>query len=233
MPANFTGIAKGALDVATCSPDLVKKMSSKKPKILLIDDELINIKILADILKDDYEVVFAASGPEGIRLASESIPDLILLDVMMPEMDGYEVCAQLQKNARTAAIPVIFVTALGSTEHEVKGLDAGAIDYLTKPVKPAVVQARLRNQLEYKNTLLATANAKPEQAPESEALSSRQKEIYGWVQAGKTNWEIARIIGCSEDNVKYHMKKILRIFGSYSRTQVAARHVRIDPLEKK
>ena len=208
-------------------------MPAKKPTILLVDDELINIKILADILKSNYEVVFATGGQDGVRMASELIPDVILLDVMMPDMDGYEVCAQLQKNVHTAAIPVIFVTALSSTEHEVKGLDAGAIDYVTKPVQPSVVQARVRNQLEYKNLLLASANAKPSELPESDALSSRQKEIYGWVQAGKTNWEIARIIGCSENNVKYHMKKIMRIFGSYNRTQVAARHVRLDAQEKK
>ena len=208
-------------------------MSVKKSRVLLIDDELINIKILAEILRDDYEVVFASSGPEGVRLALESTPDVILLDVMMPDMDGYEVCAQLQNDPRTATIPVIFVTALNSTEQEVKGLEAGAIDYVTKPVKPAIVKARLHNQLEFKNAILASAATTQSDELGSEELSCRQKEIFGWVQAGKTNWEIARIIGCSENNVKYHMKKILRIFGSYNRTQVAAKRIRVDGPEKK
>ena len=207
-------------------------MSPRKPKVLLIDDELINIKILADVLKGDYEVVFANDGLEGIRIATESVPDLILLDVMMPGMDGYAVCERLQQNPRTSAIPVIFVTALTAAEQEIKGLEAGAIDYVTKPIRPAAVKARVASQIEYKNTLLAST---PEQDEVQglEELSSRQKEIFGWVQAGKTNWEIARIIGCSENNVKYHMKKILRIFGSYNRTQVAAKHVRITPQDTK
>ncbi len=207
--------------------------SKKKSTILLVDDELINIKILADILKDEYEVLFAVSGEEGIRVASELNPDLILLDVMMPDMDGYEVCTRLQNDARTDAIPIIFVTALSSTEQEIKGLESGAIDYVTKPVNGDVVKARIRSQLEYKSTLLSSSLSEKPADQEVDAMTSRQREIFGWVKAGKTNWEIARIIGCSEENVKYHMKKILRILGSYNRTQAAAGNPRRTPPEKK
>ena len=194
----------------------------RKYKVLLVDDELINIKILSDVLKDEYEVVFATRGEEGIQRAIDASPDVILLDVMMPEMDGYEVCLRLRGDARTSAIPVIFVTALGSAASEVKGLDTGAIDYVTKPIHGDVVKARIRNHLKYRNALL-TASAVAEFADsESLEMTERQKEIFGWVKKGKTNWEIARIIGCSEENVKYHMKNILRIMGSYNRTQAVA-----------
>jgi len=194
----------------------------QKYKVLLVDDELINIKILSDVLKDEYEVVFATRGEEGIQRAIDARPDVILLDVMMPEMDGYAVCLRLLGDARTAAIPVIFVTALGSTEHELRGLQTGAIDYVTKPIHGDIVKARIRNHLKYKNALLASSAATQSADHGTEAMTERQKEIFGWVKKGKTNWEIARIVGCSEENVKYHMKNILRIMGSCNRTQAAA-----------
>jgi len=196
----------------------------KKHTVLLVDDELINIKILSDVLKDEFNVVFATGAEEGIFRAIESKPDIILLDIMMPDMDGYEVCARLQSDARTAKIPVIFVTALGTTAQEVKGLDTGAIDYVTKPINGDIVKARIRNHLKYKNAILASMI--PEQSVDHamESMTARQREIFEWVKKGKTNWEIARIIGCSEENIKYHMKNILRILGSYNRTQAVASH---------
>ncbi len=203
--------------------------SNKAHSVLLVDDELINIKILSDVLKDEFDVMFATSGEEGIRLAHELQPDVILLDVMMPVMDGYEVCAKLQSDARTASIPIIFVTALGSPVQELKGLDAGAIDYVTKPINGGVVKARIRNHLKYKEIILAAANA---EGPDDQAVASmteRQREIFEWVKLGKTNWEISKILGCSEENIKYHMKNILRILGSYNRTQAAVRHAGKKP----
>ena len=202
---------------------------AKKYSVLLVDDELINIKILSDVLKDEYDVVFATGAEEGIYRAIESKPDIILLDIMMPEMDGYEVCARLQSDARTAKIPVIFVTALGSPAHEVRGLDTGAIDYVTKPINGDIVKARIRNHLKYKQAVLASLI--PEQLVDHamDSMTERQREIFEWVKKGKTNWEIARIIGCSEENIKYHMKNILRILGSYNRTQAVASHPHKQP----
>ena len=195
--------------------------------VLLIDDEVVNIKILSDVLKEDYEVIFATSGEEGLRRAAESSPDIILLDIMMPDMDGYAVCLQLQENPRTAEIPVVYVTALGSTAQEVKGLNSGAIDYITKPINGEIVKARIRNHLRFRRALQAASEV---DAPEDERrgkMTERQREIFRWVREGKkSNWEIAKIIGCSEENVKYHMKNILRIMGSYNRTQAVATHVR-------
>ena len=193
--------------------------------VLLIDDELVNIKILSDILKGEYEVIFATSGEEGVHRAVESLPDIILLDVMMPGMDGYAVCSRLQQDTRTAGIPVVYVTALGSTAQEVKGLNTGAIDYITKPINGEIVKARVRNHLKFRRVVKTVAMDEPEDERMAK-MTERQREIFRWVQEGKTNWEIARIIGCSEENVKYHMKNILRIMGSYNRTQAVASHQR-------
>ena len=196
-----------------------------KATVLLIDDELVNIKILSDILKGEYEVIFATSGEEGVHRAVESLPDIILLDVMMPGMDGYAVCSRLQQDARTAGIPVVYVTALGSTAQEVKGLNTGAIDYITKPINGEIVKARVRNHLKFRRVVQTVTMDEPEDERMAK-MTERQREIFRWVQEGKTNWEIARIIGCSEENVKYHMKNILRIMGSYNRTQAVASHQR-------
>ena len=193
--------------------------------VLLIDDELVNIKILSDILKGEYEVIFATSGEEGVHRAVESLPDIILLDVMMPGMDGYAVCSRLQQDTRTAGIPVVYVTALGSTAQEVKGLNTGAIDYITKPINGEIVKARVRNHLKFRRVVKTVAMDEPEDERMAK-MTERQRGIFRWVQEGKTNWEIARIIGCSEENVKYHMKNILRIMGSYNRTQAVASHQR-------
>ena len=117
-------------------------------KILVVDDAKANIKILADLLSDQAQVLFATNGPAALQKATEEDLDLILLDVMMPEMDGYEVCEKLKADARTAQIPVVFVTGLSDEQDEEKGLRLGAIDYVTKPFKPAIVKARVRNHLQ-------------------------------------------------------------------------------------
>lgn len=117
-------------------------------KILVVDDAKPNIKILADLLSDQAQVLFATSGQAALQKASEEELDLILLDVMMPEMDGYEVCEKLKADSRTSQIPVVFVTGLADEQDEEKGLRLGAIDYVTKPFKPAIVRARVRNHLQ-------------------------------------------------------------------------------------
>lgn len=122
----------------------------ERATILIVDDEPINIEVLAAILESDYEVVFATDGARAIELAENVRPDLILLDVVMPGMDGYEVCTRLKSNKATAGIPVIFATALGDREAETRGLELGAVDYVTKPINPPTVRMRIRNQVELK-----------------------------------------------------------------------------------
>ncbi|MGB0681252.1 MAG: diguanylate cyclase domain-containing protein [Magnetovibrionaceae bacterium] len=118
--------------------------------ILIVDDETTNIEILAESLGDDYDLLVATSGKDCLDIAAAQTPDLILLDIMMPMMDGFEVCRILKEDPVTRPIPVIFVTAMTSVDQEAKGLEIGAIDYITKPVSPPVVVARVRNHLELK-----------------------------------------------------------------------------------
>jgi putative two-component system response regulator len=122
-----------------------------KATILIVDDEPTNLSVLTGLLRPEYRVRAANSGENALRaVASEPRPDLVLLDVMMPQMDGYTVLAHLQDNPATAGIPVIFLTALSADHDEERGLQLGAADYISKPIKPAVVLARVRTQLEVK-----------------------------------------------------------------------------------
>lgn len=121
-----------------------------RPTILIVDDEISNIEIMNAILEDDYEICFATSGPRALETARANLPDLILLDILMPEMDGFEVCWRLKNEALLADVPVIFTTGLGDTEDEVRGLSLGAIDYVTKPIQPVVLRARVSNHIELK-----------------------------------------------------------------------------------
>jgi putative two-component system response regulator len=122
-----------------------------QPLILAVDDEASNLQLLRHILQDQYRLLFAKDGPRALELARQEQPQLILLDVMMPGMTGYETCRLLKADAATAAIPVIFVTALSEAADEVVGFDAGAVDYITKPVSPPIVRARVRTHLSLVN----------------------------------------------------------------------------------
>lgn len=119
-----------------------------RQKILVVDDEPQNLQLLRQILKDDYELCFARRGEDALSIAIEQQPHLILLDVMMPGMDGHQVCGRLKADHRCSHIPVVFVTAMSDDEDETKGFKLGAVDYMTKPVRPAVVRARVRTHLE-------------------------------------------------------------------------------------
>jgi diguanylate cyclase (GGDEF)-like protein len=122
----------------------------RRSLILIVDDEVANIEVLNAALEDDYEICFATSGEEAIRSTLAVKPDLILLDVLMPGIDGYEVCRRLKVDHRIVDVPIIFVTGLGNQEAEVRGLLLGAIDYVTKPISPVIVRARVHNHLELK-----------------------------------------------------------------------------------
>ncbi|MBF0409039.1 MAG: response regulator [Candidatus Riflebacteria bacterium] len=122
-------------------------MSKVTEQILIIDDMVENIQILARLLEDDYEIRFATSGKRGIELALKTNPDLILLDVMMPEMDGFETCSRLKEDEKLKDVPVIFVTALTEKYSETRALEIGAVDYITKPICPETVRGRVKNHI--------------------------------------------------------------------------------------
>lgn len=118
-----------------------------KYTILVVDDIKENIDVLVGTLKKEYKVIFATSGQKALDIVKTQSIDLILLDIMMPEMDGFEVCKQLKKTKETAEIPIIFVTADHEVIDEAKGFELGAVDYIHKPIKPVIVKARVKSQL--------------------------------------------------------------------------------------
>jgi phosphoserine phosphatase RsbU/P len=124
------------------------KSADEVKTLLLVDDAPANIQIANSILKDSYKIRIATNGAKALELASVTpLPDLILLDVMMPEMDGYEVCTRLKISAETRDIPVIFLTGQTEIEDETKGFEVGAVDYIHKPLSPAIVKARVQTHL--------------------------------------------------------------------------------------
>ncbi|WP_050570790.1 diguanylate cyclase domain-containing protein [Dickeya zeae] len=131
---------------------LLEQYSQKgiRPKVLVVDDQPINIHILNDVLADQFEVLMATNGERALEQARSQKPDLILLDIVMPGMDGYEVCRRLKAEPLTELIPVIFVTSQTETEVEAQGFEVGAVDFISKPVNPAIVRARVTTQLTLK-----------------------------------------------------------------------------------
>ena len=133
---------------------------TERATILVVDDMPDNLTLIRSLLKDDYTVKVASDGGKALMIgASDSPPDLILLDIMMPGMDGYEVCQRLKEDERTKDIPVIFITAKSDIEGEIKGFALGAVDYITQPIVHHIVQARVRThlQLKHKTDLLEQA----------------------------------------------------------------------------
>jgi CheY-like chemotaxis protein len=155
---------------------------TEKATILVVDDTPDNLALMSNLLKNDYKVKVANSGEKALKVAaSDSPPDLILLDIMMPGMDGYEVCQRLKRDPMTMNIPVIFLTAKSEMEDEKKGLELGAVDYITKPISPPIVMARVKNQLalQQKNIELELAKHVAEKAnlAKSDFLSSMSHEL--------------------------------------------------------
>ncbi|MCL2180547.1 MAG: diguanylate cyclase [Treponema sp.] len=122
-------------------------VDKKEKTVLIVDDQETTITVLSKILGTEYTVYTAVNGPSGIKAAEKFVPDVILLDILMLDMDGYEVLSVLKKSPRTKDIPVIFITSLDSENDEAKGLANGAADYITKPFSPAIVKLRLHNQI--------------------------------------------------------------------------------------
>ena len=149
----------------------------QRPSVLVVDDVPANIRVLAQCLRDDYDIHVAVGGAEALALACTAAPDLILLDVVMPGLDGYAVCSRLKADPATADIPIIFVTARHAPEDEAYGFSLGAVDYVVKPVSPAVVRARVKNHLELRAA--------------REALARQNEEL---VEAAKLREDVDRIM---------------------------------------
>jgi diguanylate cyclase (GGDEF)-like protein len=120
------------------------------PSLLLIEDEAAHVDLLTDLFSDQYEVRSARDGLTALQMASAKTPDMILLDIMLPDIDGYEVCRRMKREPRTSHVPIIFTTGRDNATDEVKGLELGAVDYIRKPINPAITRARVDNQLRLK-----------------------------------------------------------------------------------
>ena len=173
-----------------------------KPLILVVDDLPENLATLSAMVSEDgADVRVANAGPVALRYARLAPqPDLILLDIMMPGMDGRVVLAELLKDPQTAHIPVIFVTALGDAEDEERGLEEGAVDYIAKPIKPAVLRARVRAQLEIKRSRELQANQQQWLAAEVQRRVSENAQLEAKLQltmasTGFGVWEIDHTSG--------------------------------------
>ncbi len=125
-------------------------MNDKKALVLIVDDNSTNIDLLVNTLKDEYRLGIAKNGPKAIEYARKFVPDLILLDIMMPEMNGYEVCKHLKESEKTMQIPVIFITAMAEARNKTYGFEVGGVDYVTKPFHAAEVKARVKTHLSLK-----------------------------------------------------------------------------------
>ena len=163
----------------------------EKRTVLVVDDLPCNIEMLNEILQEDYTVRMATSGRNALDAVEADAPDLILLDIMMPDMDGYEVCRKLKADEKTKDIPIIFTTALAEIKNEEKGLNLGAVDYITKPINPTIVKARVRNHLLLKIQQDQLKKSISLMEHEAEILS--QKAELG-LQAGSLAHDIANLL---------------------------------------
>ncbi len=191
-----------------------------KPRVLIVDDTPANLKILAELLRGDYDLSVATSGPQALELAAAELPDLVLLDIMMPGMDGYEVCRQLKADAATADIPVIFVTAMGAVEDETRGFETGAVDFIAKPISPPVVQARVRSAIALKRKTAELAQL-------SNKLSKYlSPQVYQAIFEGRTDAAIASrrkkltvffsdIVGFTSTTERMEAEDISRLLNHY------------------
>ena len=133
--------------------------ANRRPKILIADDQPTNIRVLYELFRDQCDVFMATSGAQTIQICRAELPDLILLDVVMDDIDGHEVCRRLKADSRTSAIPIIFVTSQNQEADEVIALGLGAVDFITKPINPVIVRARVRTHLTLKLRVICCGQA--------------------------------------------------------------------------
>ena len=200
-------------------------------KILVIEDEPEMRRNITTLLRfHQYEPIGAENGRQGIELARRTVPDLILCDVMMPELDGYGVLQALQTDTSLARVPFIFLTAKGEKDDLRSGMDLGADDYLTKPVGNAelvsAIEARLR-----RSELQANREFKPDFSSFEPlltlGLTPRAAEALLWLAQGKTNSDIATILGISESTVKKHVQEMFEKLGVETRGAAAVRALEV------
>ncbi len=195
---------------------------------LIVDDVPENLALLSDALSEaGYSVLVATDGASALELLQRVTPDIILLDAVMPGIDGFETCRRIKQMESVQHVPVMFMTGLTETEHVVKGFEAGGLDYVTKPIVPAEVLARAATHISNARMLAqaieasqgsSTATASLEQY----GLTPRETEVLSWVAKGKTNRDIGEILGMSPRTVNKHLEHIYVKLGVETRSAAAA-----------
>lgn len=205
-------------------------------KILVIEDEPeTRDNLVLMLTMEGYQPLSAPNGRAGVDLARREIPDLILCDVSMPELDGYGVLQALRGEEVTVSIPFIFLTAKGDRKDLRVGMNLGADDYLTKPASAEEVLEAIRTRLARHQEKEQAAMARVELTPnfespkplESLGLTPREAEVLLWVAQGKSNGDIATILGCAENTVKVHLARIFEKQGFENRNAAAVRALEI------
>jgi len=208
-------------------------------KILVIEDQTQMRRNLVTILQmEDFQVVSAENGARGVELAKSEKPDLVLCDVMMPELDGYGVVQALRADLKTATLPVVFITAKGDKADLRAGMTFGADDYLTKPVAReellATVRTRLARRHAHQAEVASARSAsgfkpdfKSSKPLESLGLTRREAEVLLWVAQGKSNGDISILLGMAEKTVKKHMTNVFNKLGLEGRNAATLRALEV------
>lgn len=205
-------------------------------KILVIEDEPATLENLVLMLEmEGFKPCSAPNGRVGVEVAKRELPDVILCDVSMPELDGYGVLESLRADSATVSIPFIFLTAKGDKKDLRVGMNLGADDYLTKPASAedvlAAINTRLNRQQQNARATLQNADLKPNfdsAVPlESLGITPREAEVLLWIAQGKSNADISTILGCAENTVKVHTARIFEKLGIENRNAASLKAIEI------
>jgi DNA-binding NarL/FixJ family response regulator len=199
--------------------------------VLIVDDLPENLSMLHDALDEaGYKVLVATNGESALARARQALPDVILLDAVMPGIDGFEVARRLKADFSTQHIPIVFMTGLTETEHVLAAFEAGSSDYVTKPVRPPEVLARIAAHLRTARQLQEAAKSAPDAMDDATlaarltaafTLTPREAEVLFWVVKGKTSKDIGDILGTSPRTVNKHLEHIYEKLGVETRTAAA------------
>jgi DNA-binding response OmpR family regulator len=207
------------------------KESTATAVVLIVDDLPENLSMLHDALDEaGYKVLVATNGESALARARQALPDVILLDAVMPGIDGFEVARRLKADFSTQHIPIVFMTGLTETEHVVAAFEAGSSDYVTKPVRPPEVLARIAAHLRTARQLQVAAKSAPDALDDATLaarltaafpLTPREAEVLFWVVKGKTSRDIGDILGTSPRTVNKHLEHVFEKLGVETRTAAA------------
>ena len=196
--------------------------------VLIVDDVPENLAVLSDALDEaGHTVLVATDGASALERLMLVMPDLILLDAVMPGIDGFETCRRMKLMDSARDVPVVFMTGLTETEHVVRGFEVGGIDYVTKPIRPAEVLARISTHVRNAR-MLSEARHTRDAAPAAAGdlshyqLTPRELDVLAWIARGKTNRDIAEILGMSPRTVNKHLEHIFVKLGVETRAAAAA-----------